>query len=64
MLQDVLFFAPKAYDGTPRGRKKDKYMKKYGEIRYFAVFSLIVQFMLNFSYCYYFIYALVTLSTV
>ena len=33
-------------------------MKKYGEIRYFTVFSLIVQFMLNFSYCCYFIYAL------
>ena len=44
MLQDALFFAPKAYDGTPRGRKKGKYMKKSGEIRCFAGFSFLYLF--------------------
>ena len=66
MLQDDLFFAPKVYDGTPRGRKKGKYMKKSGEIRGFTGFfiSLIIQIVLKFSFCCHFIYALVTLSTV
>ena len=66
MLQDALFFAPKAYDGTPRGQKKGKYMKKSGEIRCFSGFSFLYFFslILNFSSWSYFIYALVTLSTV
>ena len=66
MLQDALFFAPKAYDGTPRGQKKGKYMKKSGEIRCFSGFSFLYFFslILNFSSWHHFIYALVTLSTV
>ena len=44
-VQDAFFFAPKAYSGTPRGRKNGKYMRKSGGIRCSSGFC--------WQYCYY-----------
>ena len=49
-LQDVLFFAPKAYKGTPRGQKKSKTMLKTFEARRFEGFSLKIYIIL-FMHC-------------
>ncbi len=49
MVQDGLFFSPKAYTGTPSGRKKTEAIRKRDETRRFISFLFLKS--IKFSLC-------------